>query len=217
MKSSTLAKQKNLQREKVTPWDIPLTIYADEAALLAGLRRKDRDACTCLFKQFAQRLYYLALRFGRDEEEAEDILQEGFLQACSHITSFEGKSSLGTWLHRIVSNVALMRLRKKDLPLVSLSDTQEEEVFSRQDAQEAPERQVLASELREELVHALEALPATLREPLQLRIFAGLSAKEAAKRLDITETAFKVRLHRARRALRQRLAEYVNVDEGRHL
>lgn len=213
MKLSTSTEQTNHQREKILPWDIPLTIYTDEAALLAGLRRKDRDACTCLFKQFAQRLYYLALRFGRDEEEAEDILQEGFLQACSHISSFEGKSSLGTWLYRIVSNVALMRLRKKDLPLVSLSDLEEGEDLFRQDMQEAPERQVLASELREVLAQSLEALPATLREPLRLRIFDGLSTKEAAERLGITEAAFKVRLHRARRALRLLLAEYVNVDE----
>jgi RNA polymerase sigma-70 factor (ECF subfamily) len=213
MKLSTSTERTNHQREKISPWDIPLTIYTDEAALLAGLRRKDRDACTCLFKHFAQRLYYLALRFGRDEEEAEDILQEGFLQACSHINSFEGKSSLGTWLYRIVSNVALMRLRKKDLPLVSLSDLEEREDLFGQDVQEAPERQVLASELREVLGQSLEALPATLREPLRLRIFDGLSTKEAAERLGITEAAFKVRLHRARQALRLLLAEYVNVDE----
>ncbi len=104
----------------VKPWETDLSVYADEATLLEGLRRKDREACTCLLKRFAPRLYRLALQLMGDPDEAEDVLQEGFIQACAHIANFEGRSGLGTWLHRIVRNAALGRLRRKALATAPL-------------------------------------------------------------------------------------------------
>jgi RNA polymerase sigma-70 factor, ECF subfamily len=193
----------------VKPWETDLSIYADEAALLAGLRRGDREACTCLLKRFAPRLYRLALHLMGDPDEAEDVLQEGFIQACAHVADFEGRSGLGTWLHRIVRNAALGRLRRKSLataPLVgndeSTSGVQEVLV----DRAEGPSDAVLARERGEVLERVIVALPDSLRAAFVLRDIEGLSTKEAAVALGITESAVKVRLHRARLALRASLA-----------
>ena len=193
----------------VKPWETDLSVYADEAALLAGLRRKDREACTCLLKRFAPRLYRLALHLMGDPDEAEDALQEGFIQACAHIDDFEGRSSLGTWLHRIVRNAALGRLRRKSLGTVPLaandvptSGVQEVLV----DRAEGPSDAVLARERGEVLERAIVALPDSLRAAFVLRDVEGMSTKESAAALGITESAVKVRLHRARLALRASLA-----------
>ena len=90
------------ERTMVKPWETDLSVYDDEVALLEGLRQRDRLACTCLLKRFAPRLYRLALQLTGEPDEAEDVLQEAFIQACAHVADFEGRSGLGTWLHRIV-------------------------------------------------------------------------------------------------------------------
>lgn len=99
---------------------IDLNIYSDEEALLTGLRAGDRHACACLLKRFAPHVYAVALRMTGDPDEAEDVLQETFISACKHVQEFEGRSALGTWLHRIATNAALMRLRRHTPDEVSL-------------------------------------------------------------------------------------------------
>ncbi|GIV95424.1 MAG: hypothetical protein KatS3mg057_0081 [Herpetosiphonaceae bacterium] len=202
------------------PWEIDLTLYDDEEELLEGLRRHDRLACTCLLKRFAPRLYRLALQLMADPDEAEDVLQEGFIQACAHIDDFQGKSGLGTWLHRIVLNTALMRLRRKQPAMVELQE-QPDEAQTRLaealvDHTAEPGHELLALELREKIDRALSALPDTLRAAFVLRDIEGLSTKEAAAALGIAEPALKVRLHRARLALRNALEPYIQniAEEG---
>lgn len=202
------------------PWEIDLTLYDDEEELLEGLRRHDRLACTCLLKRFAPRLYRLALQLMADPDEAEDVLQEGFIQACAHIDDFQGKSGLGTWLHRIVLNTALMRLRRKQPAMVELQE-QPDEAQTRLaealvDHAAEPGHELLALELREKIDRALSALPDTLRAAFVLRDIEGLSTKEAAAALGIAEPALKVRLHRARLALRNALEPYIQniAEEG---
>ena len=96
------------------PWEIDLTIYDDEPELLAGLRRGERMACTCLLKRHAPRLYRLALHLMGDADEAEDVLQEAFINACAHIAEFEGRSGLGTWLigRGLLGHQVLSRLQQ---------------------------------------------------------------------------------------------------------
>ncbi|HET9492982.1 MAG TPA: sigma-70 family RNA polymerase sigma factor [Chloroflexia bacterium] len=202
------------------PWEIDQTIYTDEAELLEGLRRRDRMACTCLLKRFAPRLYRLALQISGNPDDAEDILQESFIQACNHLDSFEGRSGLSTWLHRIVLNAALMQLRKRG-PLSQMPPEWEESrllaVGGQQagalGAGEAPGdhvlSHVLSQELHETIDRAILALPDALRAAIVLRDVEGLSTSEAAQALGITESAVKVRLHRARLALRQALTPYL--------
>jgi RNA polymerase sigma-70 factor (ECF subfamily) len=206
------------------PWEIDLTIYGTEQELLEGLRRRDRMACTCLLKQYMPRLYRLAVQVTGDPDDAQDVLQEAFLQACSRVDSFgaQGGSSLGTWLYRIVLNSALMHLRKRKPGTVSIS---ERGAFGRHGGQDeagvpagdldlpdpvaSPGEQVLSQELRENIDRAILNLPDSLRAAFVLRDVEGLSTGEAAVMLGIGESALKVRLHRARIALREALTPYL--------
>jgi RNA polymerase sigma-70 factor (ECF subfamily) len=207
------------------PWEIDLSVYADEASLLDGLRRHDRLACTCLLKWFAPRLYRLALQLTANGDEAEDVVQEGFIQACKEIERFEGRSCVGSWLHRIVLNDGLMRLRKRTPELVSLLEQPDADQpvlpTALQDWTSEPGQQLLSVELREAIEQAILDLPQTLRAAVVLRDIEGQSTAEAATRLEISESALKVRLHRGRQAVRNALMPYLeeyvsHVQEHAH-
>jgi RNA polymerase sigma-70 factor, ECF subfamily len=208
------------------PWEIDLTIYGTEQELLDGLRRRDRMACTCLLKQYMPRLYRLAVQVTGDPDDAQDVLQEAFMQACSRVDSFgaQGGSSLGTWLYRIVLNSALMHLRKKKPGTVSMSERGVQgapegtlEDLDLPDPVASPGEQVLSGELREKIDRAILQLPDSLRAAFVLRDVEGLSTAEAATILGIGESALKVRLHRARIALRESLTPYLqgSAEGGR--
>ena len=187
------------------PWEIDLSIYDDEPELLAGLQRGDRVACTCLLKRFAPRLYRLALHLMGDADEAEDVLQEAFINACAHIGEFEGRSGLGTWLHRIVRNTALGRLRSQARRAGRVTSDETELAALPDDTPEI-EDQVLARERGARLEDAILSLPPSTRAAFVLRDLEGLSTADAAAELDISESALKVRLHRARQSLREVLS-----------
>ncbi|WP_218028993.1 RNA polymerase sigma factor [Tengunoibacter tsumagoiensis] len=189
-----------------------MNVYETEEELLQGLRRNEKMACTCMLKRFAKRFYLLARRLVNNDAEAEEVLQESFIQACSHIVSFEGKSSLYTWLYRIVTNAALMKRRRhtlETLPLIAEKDGENiDYTMTLIDEGNNPEENILHAEVRSAIREALKQLPDTLREAFILRHIEDLSTKEAAARLGIAESALKVRLHRARHILQTLLAIY---------
>ncbi len=195
------------------PWEIDLTVYDSEAALLEGLRQRDRHACTCVLKWFMPRLYQLALRMTGNADEVEDVVQEGFIKACAQIDRFEGRSGLGSWLYRIVLNTALMHLRQqKASDLHRMPPTAEDMVPAVErvpDGADDPGDQLLAVELRAQIDTAIQALAPALRAAFVLRDLEGLSTAEAALALGISEAALKVRLHRARLAVRAALVGYL--------
>lgn len=197
-------------------------MYDDESQLLEGLRKRDRFACTCLLKRFMPRLYRVALQVTGNSDDAQDVLQEGFIKACNHIEGFDGRSELGTWMYRIVLNTALMHLRKRRSDVVSLPNSTNDgnEASEKQSAlveqmpapDNAPADRLLAGELREKLDQAIMLLPDSLRAAFVLRDLEGLTTKEAAAALGIGEAALKVRLHRARLALREALGAYISEN-----
>jgi RNA polymerase sigma-70 factor, ECF subfamily len=195
------------------PWDIDLSVYDDETELLEGLRRRDRMACDCLLKLYAPRLLRLAGQLMGDPDDAEDVLQEAFIRACDRIDSFRGESGLGTWLHRIVINTALMRLRSRRPVLgedvESIISTNSPGWQSVASGSVEPSQEVLGGELLEAMADAVAHLPESLRTVFVLRDIEGMSTREAADVLEISESALKVRLHRARLLLRQELAPYL--------
>lgn len=149
----------------------------------------------------------------KDPHEAEEVLQETFISAFKALPKFEGRSQLGTWLYRIGYNAALMRLRKRQLPTESLDEpvtTEAGDQLPRElvDWGSIPDDLLLKQELRATLNAALDTLPESLRSIFVLRDIEGLSTAEAAAALGVTETNAKVRLHRARLALRERLTGY---------
>ncbi len=200
---------------------IDLNLYRDEAALIDALLAGDKHACACMVRQHGSQMYAVALRIMGDPDEAEEVVQDAFISACGKMASFEGRSKLSTWLYRITTNAALMRLRKRRDDTVSLDEPQTGEdgdLLPRQlgDWDIDPSRQALSTELRQVMEAAVESLPPSLRAAFVLRDIQGLSTQEAAEALDITETALKVRLHRARLALRERLAGYL-ADQPQEL
>lgn len=198
--------------------EITLNIYQNEEQLLEALRHREPDACTCLVKRFASLIYKHALRMINDSDEAEGILQLTFIKACEKIDTFEGRSGLGTWLYRIATNESLMKLRQRQTPLLQIDRIAE--TICPEDLPQTirpwslnPSTAALNTELREQLETALAALPDGLRMVFVLREMQGLTTEETANTLNLSESAVKVRLHRARLRLRELLTDYMSSAE----
>lgn len=186
---------------------------AEELELLAGLRAGQGAAFRRLVDCHSAQVYAVALRLLGDEQEAEDVLQETFLHAFRSVARFEGRSQLSTWLYRIATNAALMRLRKRRPEVAfSLDEPGDDEAGPPGrylvDWSALPGEQLLSAEARAEMDRAVADLPETLRSAFVLRDIQGLSGDETAEALGITVQAVKTRLHRARLALRDRLSDY---------
>jgi RNA polymerase sigma-70 factor, ECF subfamily len=184
----------------------------DENQLLTALRQRDSAAFTQLFDMYSDKVYRLAFGLLEDENEAEGVVQDAFMRLLERLDQFEGRSKLGTWLYRVAYNLSIDRLRKRR-PMLSLLDENEDEAIPMPavltDWREAPETWLASSELSQELDRAIASLPAKLKAVFILREIEGVSTEECAQVLAISESAAKVRLHRARLLLRERLAEYV--------
>lgn len=172
----------------------------------------DREAASQLFAAYSPRLYRTALCILRNQEEAEDALQEGLLSAFCHLREFECRSQFSTWLTRIVINTALMRLRRtRRTEMASIDDGPEPRDQSW--AQAIPDQRPNPEEnyARQEQVEILEAamvkMPDAYRRALSLRFREGLLVREAAETLGVAHGTFKSQLHRARLWLTESLAE----------
>ncbi len=180
--------------------------------LVAG----DRAEFARLVDIYSGPIYRLGLKMLGNPQDAEDVLQNTFMNALIHLSSFEGRSSVATWLYRIASNEALMLIRKRK-PEVSLEQESEDgEAESIEDLKPAvfadwsglPEEELLSSEGKNILDTTIHNLPENLRIVFVLRDIEGLSIKETADALNLTETNVKTRLLRARMHLRERLSTY---------
>jgi RNA polymerase sigma-70 factor (ECF subfamily) len=190
---------------------------SDDAELVARLKAGDQRAYAQLVEDHASKIYRLALRMMGNDADAEDVLQETFLSAFKSIDRFESRSSLSTWLYRIASNAALMRLRRVEPEQVSV-----DEPIERDDGDEVPrqlfdfcclpEEVLLQDEARAEMERAVEELPPSLRGVFVLRDIEGLSTEETAHALDLSISAVKSRLMRARLKLRERLSQYFSHE-----
>ena len=183
-----------------------------DRALLARIRTGDKSACAECIELHSPGLYRVALRILGDEAEAEDALQETFLNAFKSINSFDGRSGLNTWLYRIVYNAALMRIRRRR-PTVSVDEPAPGEEGGEVPRQLfdwccLPERDFDSSETRLQLEQAIGQLPEKLKAVFVLRELEGLSTEATAQALDVSEEVVKTRLHRARLWLRERLSGY---------
>lgn len=180
-----------------------------EMALIAALKRREQAALAEVFQRYADKIYRLAVGLLHDEQQADGVVQNTFLSLIEHIDNFEGRSSIGTWLYRVAYNEVQGRIRrvKPDVELDNLPDV---EVMPTHfiDWRQMPEQMMSGSEAREQIDKAINSLSTTLREVFILRDIEELSTSETAHILNLTESAVKVRLHRARLLLRERLAIY---------
>jgi len=180
---------------------------------LTALKRGDKHAFTLLVETHSDNIYRLALKMLGDEQDAEDVLQETFIKAFKNIQGFEGRSKVSTWLYRIAVNESLMLLRKRKGVTVDIDqefETDEGELMPRQitDWCCVPEKELMSGETRQVIDQAIQTLSDANRAAFLLRDVEGLSTQDAAEVLSISESALKLRLMRARMALREILTGY---------
>ncbi|MCB0101628.1 MAG: sigma-70 family RNA polymerase sigma factor [Anaerolineales bacterium] len=180
---------------------------------IEALQNGDRTEFARLVDTYSPQIYRLGLKMLGNQQDAEDVLQNTFLNALTHIAGFEGRSSLSTWLYRIAANEALMLIRKRK-PNINIEDMQHEnaddvplpETFV--DWSVLPEKELVTGEGKKAIESAVKRLPENLRMVFVLRDVEGISIKETAEILNLTEVNVKTRLLRARMALREQLSSY---------
>lgn len=181
---------------------------AAETDFVARLKAGDDDAFADLVATHTARMLAAATRLLRQAGDAQDAVQEAFLSAFKALEGFDGRACLGTWLHRITVNACLMRLRSRARrPEVAIEDLMPK--YSDDGHQLAPVRwsesasaDVERCELRALVRAKIDELPEGHRTVLLLRDIEGLDTEETAKALAVTPNAVKIRLHRARQALK---------------
>ncbi len=194
----------------------PETSQPSDLDLVLRTQDGDSEAFGGLVRRYEGRVYHLLRRILGDPDEAEDALQETFLSAYRGLPRFKREARFSTWLFRIATNAALMRLRKRRPEVVSLDRSFEndegEETGGRElrDWSATPDQELVNAETREKMEEAIGALPADQRAVFLLRDVEGLSNPEIAETLALTLPAVKSRLHRARLFLRDRLDRYLS-------
>ena len=192
---------------------------ASDESLIADLKAGDRDAAETLVRTHASWMLAVARRIAGDRALAEDCVQDALINALNKIGDFEGRSSLKSWLHRIVVNQALMKLRSKRSrneapidPLLPAFDEQACRIEGPWEYLATPE-EIFERESRRRLVQdKIAELPEAYRMILQLRDIEGWSTREVAEALALSEANTKVRLHRARSALKKLLEPVLKGD-----
>ncbi len=197
---------------------------AEDAVLVTRFQQGDRRAFEALARRHQGRLYSVALRVTRNEAEALEIVQETLLQAFQKLPAFRGDAAVGSWLHRIAMNFALMHLRHRRVVDAVEEPLDVEPGKFREDGHwdEPPtglwgrraDELVLDTELREKILVAVDALPDSYRVVFVLRDVEGLSYEEIAEATSTTVASVKSRLHRARLALRESLGGYFDGRGG---
>lgn len=199
-------------------------LHSDDELVARFRDEQDHSSFEELVRRHRNRVFALAVRMVKNEEEALEIVQETFLSAWRKLPEFRGDAQFGSWVHRIAANFALMKLRHQKVV------NQVEEPLETTDGQFRPDGHwdvyptgmwgrraddlALDGELRGKLVAAVEKLPEVYRAVFMLRDFDGLSYDEIADSLQTTVPAVKSRLHRARLALRAELSNYFEAREN---
>ena len=182
--------------------------------LVTAARGGDRSAFEALVRATTADTYTLAFRLTGNEEDARDVVQETYLRAYKSIGKFRGDAQFSTWLYRITANCAANQLgrRKRHRHDELFDDAPLEDLAPEHD----PSAQAEATNLRNQLTDALEGLPPRLRAVVVLRDIYDLPHDAIAAELGISESAAKVRLHRARRQLRERLFPLPGEEDEAH-
>ena len=160
-----------------------------------------------LMRRHNERVYRAARAILRDDREAEDVMQQAYVNAYAHLRQFDGRAAFATWLTRIAVNEAIARARRQGRYEPLSNEPGVVETFTSGAAPPDPERLAFARELRALLESAVDALPDGLREVFVLREVQGMSTAEAAQVLDVSDDVVKTRLSRAKGALRRDLLD----------
>lgn len=187
---------------------------------LEALRVGNRAEFARLVEVYSGPIYRLALKMLGDSQDAEDVLQNTFLKAMQSLPSFEGRSSISTWLYRIAVNETLMLIRRQrpEIQIGVNGDDSDDDAYTSNRFVNwccLPEEELLSSESKTYLDKVVQQLPESLRVVFILRDIEGLSIRETSEALDLTETTVKTRLLRARMQLREKLSTYYGERFGK--
>jgi RNA polymerase sigma-70 factor, ECF subfamily len=186
----------------------PAQAGLSEAELVQRARARDEAAVRAIMQANNRRLYRLARGILRNDSEAEDVVQETYVRAFTHLAEFRSESSLSTWLSRIAMNEALGRLRR-ERPSVELSTMRESAgeaqiiQFPLSSASEDPEKSMAQREIQRVVEHAIDELPGAFRLVFITRVIESMNVEETAELLGLKPETVKTRLHRARTMLRE--------------
>ena len=191
-------------RQAHIPQSAPLD--TGDTELVRRALARDEAAVRAIMQANNRRLYRLARGILRNDGEAEDVVQEAYVRAFTHLESFRGDSSLSTWLSRIAMNEALGRLRRQR-PAVELDSlpqrAREAEIIQFPlSAAADPEKSMAQREIQNVVEHAIDELPAAFRLVFITRVIEGMNVEETAEILGVKPETVKSRLHRARNMLR---------------
>jgi RNA polymerase sigma-70 factor (ECF subfamily) len=180
---------------------------------IQALKEGDRSEYARLVDEYSGMIFRLAVKILNNQQDAEDVLQETFIKAFQHIPTFQGLSSISTWLYRIATNEALMMIRKRKPEIGSVSleeyeDHDDKEPMQIEDWCCLPEEELLSAETKEYLDEAIQNISNNLKVVFLLRDVEGFSVRETAEILEISEASVKTRLSRARMRLQQELSKY---------
>ena len=184
-----------------------------EAALVAAAKAGDSAAFEQLVKATTADIYTLAYRLTGDEEDARDVVQDAYIRAFKSIKRFRGEARFSTWMYRITANCAATHLARRNKNRHEELSNDEPIADSRPEID--PEGMAETGMLRDRVSEALAELPPRLRAVVVLRDIYDLPHEAIASELGITESAAKVRLHRARRKLRERLLPMPGEEKAR--
>ncbi len=190
----------------------------DDREFLTRLRQHDEAAFTEFFETYASRVYRLAIGLLKQEDDAEEVVQATFFSAFEALDRFEPHALISTWLYRIAYNHTMMLIRRRHAVDPLPEEEEDATLFPVQlvDWSHLPDQYVLSGESQEVLRAAINDLPLGLRAAFILRDLEGLSTAECAHVQELTESACKVRLHRARLSLREHLSVYFSERSGAH-
>jgi RNA polymerase sigma-70 factor (ECF subfamily) len=185
-----------------------------DADLVARALARDEAAVRLIMQSNNRRLYRLARGILRNDSEAEDVVQETYFRAFTHLENFRGDSSLATWLARIAMNEALGRLRRQrpsiDLDTLAPGVLEAQIIqFPLSAAPEDPEKTMAQREIQHVVEHAIDELPDAFRIVFITRVIEGMNVEETAEILGVKPETVKTRLHRARAMLRENVEKKI--------
>jgi RNA polymerase sigma-70 factor (ECF subfamily) len=184
----------------------------DEGDVVTRAKTRSEAAFKQLVDHYERRAFRLAWKITSNHEDAEDVVQNAFVKAFQNLPDFRGDSRFYTWLVRITINEALMKIRRRRSNEVSIDESKEPDDTSVpieiKDQAANPEERYLQHEVQRILAATINELEPPYRAVLQLRDVEGLSTEQTAQALDLTSSAVKARLRRARMKLRESLREY---------
>ena len=192
--------------------------YQSDQELVDKARKGEKSALAAIVSQNEQMVYNTALRLVGSSEEAECVMQETFLKVLQALHQFKGESSLSTWIYRIATNFALMRLRDRKKTFNGFENIDLKvskhalDSFNRSIGNN-PHRAIENNELAKEMEDAIDELPPKFKSVFVLKDIEGFSLKEIAEMNEMSLPAVKSNLHRARLFLRKRLSEYSEHEE----